>query len=354
MLIVIGDREKLNKRLSALWLSLLNISWAFAGILAIVFCVLFLSMESLQAELEHVGTAAIIASALTFVWVFIASWLIKYALGRAQRFTSHVRGLLRENIREGEPFAGQVHELQSPKALCYSTVYVILVEILIIAIPEDAYIIKVFWSVLVGICFFYAGIGFSGVVSASQAIVRLCEVAHDSLVLHHGDRMAGLRFVRSYADTASLLILTGALVLPMGITLLAEGLRSIKNEHIVLGRTIVVLFLSAILAWGIFSVLATLRARFSISALLSDFQDEVLQRTASQKEKLIGDESKSAELRKCIAEERAALQLKTGFWSGAGAWRDVLGSLVTIATSSAFTFALKIIELPSWLNINGR
>jgi hypothetical protein len=154
---------------------------------------------------------------------------------------------------------------------------------------------------------------------------RTAEFAHDQqrLRLFHADRLGGLGCLSSYADTASLLLFSGILVLPMGTAVTRKWLGTGTLKGTVLGLVCV----ATIAVWISFTLLPALRGRLAIAASVRRFRNSTLNRLAQEKSDLFATGASQAQWDLLELQETAALRLRTGMFFGAGGWKDMLNTV---------------------------
>jgi hypothetical protein len=160
-----------------------------------------------------------------------------------------------------------------------------------------------------------------------RQIKFVCAEAKGDSLLFHADRLAGLSPLVRYADRSSLAILTGALAVPMAISIIEANVAAISRAP---ARSYIDLALAvALLAiWATSSFGVSLLGRMAISTRLGQLRDEVLWKVALQK----GLPQDAACLETLDRREKAALNLQVGIIS-AGWWKDLLSMSGSAATA---------------------
>jgi hypothetical protein len=255
---------------------------------------------------------------LVLAWLALASTLITSAAALERR----LRNISRE--RWGAEIRG--HRLLSLDRLGGAMLLSAL-AILLVALGPWGLSASMFRGLLLASCFYYAGIGLSAMSVVYRQITAVCAKATGDELLFHADRLAGFSPLVRYADRSSFAILTGALVVPMAISIIQANLTTIASAPV---RSYLDLALAfALLAvWGVVSFGVSLLGRVAISNRLGLLRDQVLWNVAVLK----GQSQDSAALEALDRREKAAVNLQTGLIS-AGWWKDLLGMSGSAATA---------------------
>lgn len=272
----------------------------------------------------------------TLAWIGIASYLISSANRLSESFEKQACAFLQVAQDTPYPWTNHRENFAGPRQRFVFYTFAIFIEVGLLLLPYEDTLVRAFHVIILIPCFYYGSIGMCGSVEASRAVCRLCEVAKARLDASHLDKLAGLLFVRRYTDTASAAVLSGILVLPMGVTIAADAMSNMDLSNL---PSVVPLVLAAgvILSWVVFTLLATVRGRLAVFWTLNEFRDDLVLRIAEEK-RCLGDAAEGSNEEKerfrTLEEEVAAL--KIDLITGAGAWREflnlALGILVGLAT----------------------
>jgi hypothetical protein len=257
--------------------------------------------------------------ALMVVWLCIGTRLIDWAHSCAGAFEVQASRLLGASMNASAEWATQRSRLCKPKArlVQWSFAGAGVMCVLLIIVP---WYWRLAWAVTIALTFYLGAIGLWGswVVTKGVAAVATDALAAERLNLYHADRLAGLGFAVRYADVASLLLLTGVLSLPMA-TLMVERSVTMRSTH---GWILVGVIVVLVGTWALFTLQATLSARSSVASALDAYRDPILHRLAAEKARLISTNASALEFERLEIQEKAAAELRTGLFSGAGGWKD--------------------------------
>jgi hypothetical protein len=258
--------------------------------------------------------------ALMVLWLCVGTRLIDWAHSCAATFESQASRLLADSAPSTTVWAIQ------RSWLCRSSARVVqvlfagagLLCVLLVALPWHW---TLGWAVTIGLTFYLGAIGLWGswVVTKGVAAVATDALKAERLNVFHADRLAGLGFAVRYADVATLLLLTGVSSLPMASLIVDKSIAMNST----LGWILVGIVVLLVGTWAVFTLQATLSARSSVASALDAYRDPILNRLAAEKARLIATNATAEEFQRLEIQEKAAAELRSGLFSGAGGWKDM-------------------------------
>lgn len=255
---------------------------------------------------------------LMVLWLAIASWLIDKAHLYGKRFEMRANKVMADkNIQH--PLRQHSDWLSARQAF-FSGVVFALLGLCIVLLMDSQWYWKLFWSCVICFTFYYAGYGLWGAWIVTKTVAVFANEASWKGVVnvYHGDKCCGLGFALRYSDVATIFMLTGISALPMAVMIVDESLNMDDSK----GILITALVALAIGIWGVFSFISSIKGRGAISNALLERRDVLLDEIAFDKRRMIERDKNSNGLEALLAKEEAVLKIKTGLFSGAGAWKD--------------------------------
>ena len=256
---------------------------------------------------------------LMALWLAAASGLIAKAHTRAQKFADRAKSMLRG--RHDFPLLEyHVSWLVARQAVISGIVFATL-GLIIVLLIDAAWYWRLAWAFLICATYYFAGFGLWGAWIVTRTVRQLPHelLTKDQLNIYHADHFGGLRFAVGYVDWATLFMLTGATALPMAILFAGKSLAA----NSLVGLLATFLIALAILIWAAFSLMSSVGGRIALDSTLSSYRDDLLDKIAEQKRKLIEEQRNSAELETLNAKQEAAVHIRTGLFRRAGAWKDL-------------------------------
>lgn len=256
---------------------------------------------------------------LMVLWLAVSSRLIDVAVGYARRFDNKAKSLLDRS--SGNDFLrNHVAWITEPAAAVAGILFSLLgfCIVLLVSLPI---IWKVAWSVVIISTFYYAGYGIWGAWVVTKTVKEYANEALENNALNafHGDKYCGLGFALRYADIATLFMLTGITALPMAVMLAGKGLEMSSVKGLIVTSLVAL----ALIIWGVFTFVSSVSGRSAIAHAVSSHRYKLLDEIALEKKHLIEIGNKKEELELLNLKEEAVLKIKTGIFSGAGAWKDL-------------------------------
>lgn len=314
-------------------------SWIFS-IVSIFLLALAVYLDPEKIE-EHL--AVLWPPSLMILWLFFGSWLISKAHSVASKYQDHAVKLIGKRDR----FSIWEHQttlMKSYRALWLSIPFSI-VGLMITILVDVVWYWNLSWAFIVCSTFYYAGHGMWGswIVTRGVALFSREALRENKLNIFHVDHLAGLGFAEKYADVATMFMLSGTTALPMGIML---GSKSIAMGT-PLGYVLYALVALAILVWGVFALLASLFGRSAIASVILQHRDPLLSEIANKKKEIIKSGENMKQLEVLNIQEEAASHLRTGIFTGAGAWKDLFNvGAVGLALFNYIQELQKVISKP--------
>ncbi len=290
-------------------------SWIFS-LVSILSLALAVYLDPGKIE-EHLP--ALWPPTLMILWLLVGSWLISKAHYVASKYQE--QAVIMIGKRGGcAIWEHQTAWMRSRRALWLSIPFATM-GLMITVLIDAAWYWNVSWAFVVCSTFYYAGHGMWGswVVTRGVALFARDALRENKLNIFHADHIAGLGFAEKYADVATMFMLSGATALPMGIML---GSKSMAMGT-PLGYVLSALVALAILGWGAFALLASLLGRSAIASAIIQHRDPLLSEIANKKKEIIKSGENMKQLEALNIQEEAASHLKTGIYTGAGAWKDL-------------------------------
>lgn len=264
-------------------------------------------------------------SLIVVVLVFFLSSIIGYAYRVAERYSDSVTQLLdAESVPDFA--AAHVRLLRSNRAFLVSVPFMVLGGIAAFYATDDvehrAYLFVLALSAL-----YFGGFGLWGTAMVSRGIIEVAEQSRkdDQLNVFHPDKHGGLGFTVGYANTATLLMFTGIVAFPFGVFLANTGFEQESPTGLLAAWSAVI----AIVMWAASTIYVGLRGRYAVARVLRELQDEVLRSVAKRKLNFVRTGGPTDQFDLLLAEERAALALRTNAVLGGGGWRDILSLIPT-------------------------
>ena len=269
----------------------------------------------------------------------VISPAISAAFSVADRFIEDSESLLANAAKDGgtlgktKSFCLRFHKelLESSMAAVVGVMFAGLALAIVLLLPQLPWDTRLLYALTVCLTFYYAGFGLWSIWIVTQAVYAMAvhAEAEDALNTYHGDCQAGLSFVQTYADVATLFMLIGVLALPAAVFF--GGIASASDSTS--GSISFVLILLAVAVWAVFTFMSSLRGRFSLALVLRRHKQTALDRIAiERKEVLESSRYDAAKAEKLDARETLALRIRTGLFSGAGAWKDLFGLTASVLT----------------------
>jgi len=290
-------------------------SWIFS----LVSTVSFVLAVHLDPEKVEKHLSMLWPPVLMILWLLVGSRLISKAHSVASKYQEQAITLMG---RKGG-FAIWEHQttwMRARRALWLSIPFATM-GLTITLLINTAWYWNVSWALVVCPTFYYAGYGMWGSWVVTRGVASLSQDAlkENKLNVFHADHLAGLGFVEKYADVATMFMLSGATALPMGV-MLGEKSMAMRTP---LGYALSALVALAILAWGVFALSASLLGRSAIVAAIIQHRDPLLSEIANKKKEIIRSGENMKQLEALDIQEEAASHLRTGVFTGAGAWKDL-------------------------------
>lgn len=258
-------------------------------------------------------------------WLIIGSSFIKYAQGLSEQFRHTAESFLGSSNSALARFSLRKRAVLHPGYLVFALTSCLLVWLSLAACESFS---ETEPLVLIP-CFYYAGVGFWGTIVVAGSVRAVAGAAH-SLDPKHPDELGGLGFARTYSDRASLLLLSGIVVVPIGVSLVVRTRASVLVDgswRNIIGFSAAVILL---FGWVFFSAFASVWGRIAIARRLERLRDRVLRMTSQQRNMIDASESDLVDRRE---REIAAVKLKTEFLIGAGIWRDLANVVLSLAVA---------------------